>query len=219
MRRWLFRFPNTARRLQRLSVSAAVPARPPCVSSRPRRTVWPTATSCDPTARTLAQRPAGIVERLGVAESGDQVAPPSKLATRSAPNGVCAAAVPINTASTCARRANPVAAKPVVWQTTVPAPTLTAPGLASAAETAPVSAVPSRFMNAAIDSLTTLSVGQYSVALVQPRVTARFFSHSTFGQKVLPESTSVKVLQAWPDTAVAVCAVVPSAGPLAPSPE
>ena len=58
-----------------------------------------------------------------------------------------------------------------------------------------VSAVPSRFMNAAIASRLTESVGQYSVVDVQPVVTARFFSHLTLAQNALAGSTSVNPLQ------------------------
>ena len=83
-------------------------------------------------------------------------------------------------------------ARSVVWHTTTFASRSTAPGAASTRSCAGVSAVPSRFMNAAIASRLTGSVGQYSVADVQPVVTARFFSHSTFGQNVLVSSTSVK---------------------------
>ena len=52
-----------------------------------------------------------------------------------------------------------------------------------------------RFMNAAIDSRITESFGQNSVVDVQPSVIARFFNQSTFGQKTLASSTSVKPAQ------------------------
>ena len=58
-----------------------------------------------------------------------------------------------------------------------------------------VNATPKRFMNAAICSRLTVSVGQNSVGVAQPSVIERFFSHSTFGQKPLAESTSVKPAQ------------------------
>ena len=68
------------------------------------------------------------------------------------------------------------------------------------------SALPTRFMNAAMASRLTGSVGQYSVAEVQPVVTARFFSHSTFGQNGLVLSTSVKPAQGSADALSAATA-------------
>ena len=61
-------------------------------------------------------------------------------------------------------------------------------------------------MNAAIASRLTGSVGQYSVAEVHPVVTARFFSHSTFGQNGLVLSTSVKPAQGSADALPATTA-------------
>ncbi len=51
-------------------------------------------------------------------------------------------------------------------------------------------------MNAAIASRVTGSFGQYSVADVQPSVTLRFFTHSTFGQKPAPAPVVVDVGEA-----------------------
>ena len=53
-------------------------------------------------------------------------------------------------------------------------------------------------MNAAIASRVTSSLGQYTVADVQPSVMLRFFTHSTFGQKAgrsVDRRTSVKPAQ------------------------
>src|SRR5688572_2804524 len=97
----------------------------------------------------------------------------------------------LSDASTTAFRGKPATANASDWQTTTFASRSTAPEASSRRRTTGVNAVPSRFMKAAIARRDTGSSGQYR-PVPQPSVTARFLSHSTFGQNALPLSTSLK---------------------------
>src|SRR5687767_13583383 len=90
--------------------------------------------------------------------------------------------VPESDESMITRRGKSAIAWSVVTQTTGEASRSTAPLVNSARTTMGVIAVPSRFMNAAICSRDTNSLGQNSEDDVQPSVTLRFLIHSTLPQ-------------------------------------
>ena len=84
-----------------------------------------------------------------------------------------------------------MAVKSAVAQTMGEASGSSAPEFACAVTGAGVSAVPRRFMKADMARRETRSSGQYPLA-VQPKVTARLRSHSTFGQKAESDPRSMK---------------------------